>query len=161
MYNEDMVEKKRHSWLKIILYALLITAAGFILLNIIFILYALFFNLFDLFMPDKPAAPYRWLPILRHISFLVIIGLISWPILVSRTKPLFKAIYLTVPTATLLVTIGILLNEWPVWTYIIGGLITAGILWYLYRKQQPWFYYYTIVLISAGLLVFNLAGGEI
>lgn len=152
---------KRPGWRRIILYALVIAVTGFVLLNITFILYALFFNLFRLFLPHEPAVEYRWLLTLRHILFLIVIGLISWPVLISRIKPLYKAIYLTVPLATLFVTIGILLNQQPVLIYIISGLITAGILLFLYRTRRPWFYYYTVILVAAALMIFSLTGGEI
>jgi hypothetical protein len=161
MYNKLMAEKKRPGWWKRILYALLIAIAGFILLNITFILYALFFNLFRLFLPNELPVEYRWLLILRHLLFMVIIGLISWPVLLSRIKPIFKAIYLMVPLATVFVTTGILLYEWPVLAYIISILIISGLLLYLWCTHRPWFYHYAVILVATGLLVFNLMGGEI
>jgi hypothetical protein len=104
---------------------------------------------------------WHWFPPAKHVMFVVIIGLISWPILRSKLGTLYKAIYLTVPLAVILVTIGMFLYRWPVVVYLVGGFITIGILYYLYRTRQPWLYYYTVVLVALTLMIFTLLGGEI
>jgi hypothetical protein len=103
----------------------------------------------------------HWLPILRFAIFLIIIGFISWLIFRLRIRILFKAIYMTVPTAVVLVIIGITLNAWPVLVYIVGGLITLGALLYFYLTKKPWLYYYSVILVALTLMVYTLMGGEI
>lgn len=143
------------------LAALAVAAAGFILLNLTFILNALFFRLIGVFVREETENLPSWLPSLRHLLFLAVVILISWPILGSRLKPLFKAIYLTVPTAVLFVTVGLFLYQWPVVVFILCFLITVGALYYFYRRHLSWLYYYTVLLVGAVLAVFLLLGGEI
>ena len=152
-------------WVKNVLSALAVAVFGFILLNLTFILDFLFQSLVDgavrLFTPDDVSMAWRWFPPAKHVMFVVIIGLISWFILRSKLGTLYKAIYLTVPVAVILATIGIFLYRWPVAVYLVDGFITIGILYYLYRTRQHWLYYYTVVLVAATLMIFTLSGGEI
>ena len=149
--------------IKNILSALAIVFFGFILLNITFLLNFLFFSLVDLLIPQRltETGGWQWFPPARHLLFLVIIGLISWPILRSRLRSLFKAIYLVVPVAVTLVTIGLLLNTLPVLSYLICALLTLGTLVYLYLTRRPWLYFFAVIIVAFALLVFNLMGGEI
>ncbi len=92
--------------------------------------------------------------------FVVIIGLISWPIFRSKLGLLYKAIYMTVPLAVVFATIGILLYHWPVLPYLVGGLFAIGVLFYLYRTKQPWLYFYTVILVALSLMILTLLGVE-
>ena len=152
-------------WVKNVLSALAVVFFGFILLNLTFLLDFLFQSLVDgavrLFTPEDVNMAWRWFPPAKHLMFVVIIGLISWFILRSKLGTLYKAIYLTVPLAVILVSVGIFLYSWPVVPYLVGGFITIGILYYLYRTRQPWLYYYTVVLVALTLMIFTLLGGEI
>lgn len=152
-------------WVKNVLSALAVAFFGFILLNLTFLLDFLFQSVVDrivrFFTPDDFNMAWRWFPPAKHVMFVVIIGLISWPILRSKLGTLYKAIYLTVPLAVILVTVGIFLYSWPIVSYLVGGLITIGILYYLYRTRQPWLYYYSVVLVALTLMIFTLLGGEI
>jgi hypothetical protein len=152
-------------WVKNVLAALAVAFFGFILLNLTFLFDFLFQSLVDgavrFFTPEDVNMAWRWFPPTKHVMFVVIIGLISWPILRSKLGTLYKAIYLTVPLAVILVSIGIFLYPWPVVPYLVGGFITIGILYYLYRTRQSWLYYYTVVLVALTLMIFTLLGGEI
>jgi len=68
---------------------------------------------------------------------------------------------MTVPTAVVLVTIGILLYSLPVVPYIVGAILTVGVLFYFYRTKEPWLYYYSVILVAITLMIFTLMGGEI
>jgi len=146
---------------KNILSALAVAVFGFVLLNLTFLLNFLLFQFINLFVSDASMPAYQWFPPVRHALFVAIIILISWPIFRSKLGTLYKAIYLTVPLAVMLVSIGIFLYPLPVVPYLVSGLFTAGVLFYLYRTRQPWLYYYTVLLVALTLMVFTLLGGEI
>jgi len=147
--------------LKNILLALAVAVFGFVLLNLTFLLNYLVFQFIDLIVPHSSMPANRWFPLIRHALFLVIIGLISWPIFRSKLGVLFKAIYITVPVAIFLVTIGIFLYEWPIVPYLVGGVFTLVVLFCFYRTKQPWLYYYSVILVALTLMIFTLLGGEI
>jgi hypothetical protein len=155
----------RHPVVKNILSALAVAFFGYILLNLTFLFDALYHYLIqailDPFIPGNMFADYFWIPYLMHLSFVVIIGLISWLVFRSKLHVLYKAIYLTVPLAVVLVTFGIFFYFWPIAQLGLGGLFSLGVLYFLYRTRQPWLYYYTVILICATLTIFTLSGGQI
>jgi hypothetical protein len=132
-----------------------------VLLNLTFLFNYLVFQFIGLFIPDDFESVPRWLPIARHILFVIIIALISWIIFRTKLPVLIKAIFMTVPTAVVLVTIGILLYSLPVVPYIVGAILTVGVLFYFYRTKEPWLYYYSVILVAITLMIFTLMGGEI
>ena len=138
---------------------------GFILLGLTFLFDFLLQSLVDrvvrFFTPDDFNMAWYWFPPTKHAMFMVIIGLISWPIFRSKLGSLYKAIYMTVPLAVVFATIGILLYHWPVLPDLVGGLFAIGVLFYLYRTKQPWLYLYTVILVALSLMIFTLLGGEI
>lgn len=151
---------------KNLLSAIAVAAFGFILLNITFLFDFLFHSfvikIMKLFITiNDPAMDFSWFSPLMHISFMVIICLISWYIFRSKLGVLYKAIYLTVPTAVILATLGIFLYRWPIAVYTLGSVLTVGTLYYFYRTKQPWIYYYAVILVSCTLAIFTLLGGEI
>lgn len=155
----------KHPVVKIILSAVAVAVFGYLLLNVTFLVDFLFQGsviwIIKLFTSTYPPMDWNWFPPLMHGLFVVVIGLISWPIFRSKLAPIYKAIYLTVPTAVVLVTVGIFLYRWPVLSYSLGGLIGLGTLYFLYRTKQPWLYYYTVILVGLSLAIFSLLGGEI
>ncbi|MFH1182071.1 MAG: hypothetical protein V1702_03885 [Candidatus Woesearchaeota archaeon] len=150
---------------KNILSALAVAVFGFILLNLAFIFYALFIGLMrgiiGLFVPLDENTTIYWLPPLMHALTTAVILLISWLILKSKLRVLFKAIYMTVPLAVVYATMGMFLYPWPAAAYLLGGLFFLSVLYYLHRTKQPWLYYYTLVLISFLMLMVGVLGVEI
>jgi len=148
-----------------ILSAVAVGVFGFILLNLTFILDALYQGtirgIIRLFMPLGPENQLYWFPPLMHFSFVVIIGVISWFVFRTKMRVLLKAIYMTVPAAVVLATIGMFLNHWPVLVYSIGFLGCIGTSYYFYRTKQPWLYYYAVILVALAMAIFTLTGGEI
>lgn len=148
-----------------ILSALAVAFFGFILLSLTFLLDFLFQRLIDgiilLFKPVDINMVWAWFPTMKHILFVVIIILISWLVFRSRLNVLYKAIYMNVPTAVVLATLGIFTYRWPIITYSVGGLLCVCTLYYFNRTKQPWLYYYTVVLVGLILTIFTLSGGEI
>jgi len=150
---------------KNILSAVAVAIFGFILLNITFLFDFIFQSairgLIRLFIPLDPNTDLYWFPPLMHASFVIIIGIISWFVFRSKLKVLYKAIYMTVPLAVVLVTIGIFLYHWPVAAYSLGSLFGIGVLCYFYRAKKPWLYYYTVILVGLAMLIVGLFGIEI
>lgn len=150
---------------KNILSAVAVAIFGFILLNLTFLFDFLIQSLVDsvikLFTPADINMDWSWFPPVKHAMFVVIIGLISWLIFRSKLRELYKAIYMTVPSAVILVTLGMFLYLWPVIAYSLGGLFGIGVLCYFYRTKQPWLYYYTVILIGLVMLLVGLLGVEI
>jgi len=152
-------------WVKNILSAIAVAIFGLILLNLTFIFDALYQGLIrrivGLFISLDPDMRLYWFPPLMHGSFVVIIGLISWFVFRSKLKMLYKAVYMTVPVAVVLVTLGIFLYGWPIVLYSVGSLLCICTLYYFFRTKQPWLYYYTVVLVGLTLAIYTLLGGEI
>jgi hypothetical protein len=160
--NKSIMKNK---WVREILSAIAVAVFGFILLNLTFIFDALYQGairgIIGLFMPLGPELQLYWFPPLMHISFVVVIGLISWLVFRSRLGVIYKAIYMTVPAAVVLVTTGMFLNHWPIAVYSLGGILTAGTLYFFYRTKQPWLYHYAVILVALAMAIFTLTGGEI
>lgn len=156
---------KKSKLAKNILSVLAVAVFGLILLNLTFIFDALYQGVIrgivQLFIPLTPDTNIFWLPGLFHGSFVVVIGIISLFVFKSKLKVLYKAIYMTVPVAVVLATVGIFFYQWPIIPYLLGTLIVIGTLYYFYRTKQPWLYYYTVILVSLALAIFSLSGGEI
>ena len=148
-----------------ILSALAVAFFGFILLNLTFILDFIYQSLvaaaIRLFTPNDLFMEVGWFPPVMHASFVAIVGLISLFVFRSKLRVLYKAIYMTVPAAVALVTIGMALYRWPLLSFGIAGLLCIGTLLWFHRTKQPWLYYYTVILVGAVLSVFSLMGGEI
>lgn len=151
--------------IKNILLALAVLIFGFILLNLTFLFDALFQSairgLVGFFIPLNLTMDLYWFPPLMHGSFVIVIGLISWLVFRSKIKALYKAIFMTVPVAVILVTVGIFLSRWPIISYFVGSLLCFSALYYFYRTKQPWLYYYSVVLVGLALVTFTFLGGEI
>ncbi len=150
---------------KNILTALAVAVFGFILLNLTFLFDFLFQSLIDIIVKLFTTADinlvWPWYPPVKHIIFIVIIGLISWPILRSKLRVLFKAIYLTVPLAVVFASIGMFLYRWPAAVYSLGIIFTIAILYYLYRTKQLWLYFYTVILVGLVMAIMTLMGVDI
>lgn len=151
--------------IKNILQALAVAFFGFILLNFTFLFDFLFqsfiLRIIKIFTPVNLEMSYSWFPPLLHISFVIVIGLITWLIFRTKLKTIYKAIFLTVPIAVCLAILGMFLYRWPVILYSLGVLLSLSVLYFFYKTKQPWLYYYAIILVALTLTIFTLFGGEI
>ena len=95
------------------------------------------------------------------VGGVVLIGLISWYVFCSKLCTICKAIYLVVPMATVLVTIGIFTYHWPALSISLGVVFTISVLWDLYRTKQPWIYYYSVIAMALTMLMVVIMGVEI
>lgn len=156
MFKNPLVEK--------ILPALAVAAFGFLLLSLAFMFDFLIQSLAAGLIGLFTSASFIWLPPVMHGLFMVIIGLLSRLVFRSKLGTLYKAIFLPVPLAVVLVTMGMILGEREqaaYLPYLFGGVFSAGVLYYLYRTRQPWLYYYATVLVGLALLLITLLGVEI
>ncbi|HAE41804.1 MAG TPA: hypothetical protein DCG34_02660 [Clostridiales bacterium] len=145
-----------------IIALIFIPLVGFILLNITFLVAAVIRLGFDRVFLASNIERAPWMPRFFHIFTALILFLLSYLIIrIKNMRPLFKATYTMVPTALLLVYIGMFLYNWPIAVYIISGLIIASILFYLYRTKRSWMYYYAVGLVSATLLYMQINGMDI
>lgn len=148
---------------KNVLSAVAVAGFGFILLNLAFLLDALFQNMVVGFV--RLFAPvdlmHSWITAVLQALFALIISLTGWLVFRSKLGVLYKAIYTTVPMAVVLVTIAILLYRLPVAIFSAGGLVSMAVLYYFYRTKQPWIYYYAVFLVTLALAIMALFGVEI
>ena len=150
---------------KKILSAVAVAGLGFVLLNLTFLFDFIFQSavkaLIGLFSPIDFNMGYSWFPPIMHIVFVIIIGLVTFVVFRSKLSVFLKAVYMPVPVAVGLVTLGMFLYPWPLAVYSLGALACLGILYYFYRSKQSWLYYYAVILVSLVLAIFTLLGGEI
>ncbi len=85
----------------------------------------------------------------------------TWPVLRSNLKTIFKAAYLTVPAAVTFAAVGMFFSQWPAVMYGISVLIYGGTVYFLYRMRMPWLYYYSVTLAAGVLLTLGLLGIDI
>lgn len=135
---------------KTILSAVAVAGFGFMLLNLTFmfdfLLHSLISGFIKIFIPVNTEMTCYWFPQMMHALFVIVIGLISWLVFRSKLGVLYKAIYMTVPSAVVLVTLEIFLYRWPVIAYSLGSLLGIGVLYYFYCTKKPWLYYYSVIL---------------
>lgn len=147
------------------LYVVAIPAIGFILLNLTFILDYFFQTALDffvnLFTQTEINRVWRWYPPFKHFLFIALLILISRSIFNSKIKTIYKATFFVVPLATLYTTIGMFMYRWPFISFSLAIYLFTGTFYYLVKKRLSWLYYYSLILISITLLIFNLMGGEI
>ncbi|MFA5047723.1 MAG: hypothetical protein WC516_01635 [Patescibacteria group bacterium] len=148
-----------------VLSALAVIVFGFILLNLTFLFDALFQNFIDLivglFTKINLNMSTRWFPMGKHLSFAILIIIISYFLFSSKLKTIYKSIFMTVPLMTLFLTIGIFLHQSPWIAGIIIAGLALGVFYYFYKTKQPWLYYYTLALICALMLIIAIFQIEI
>ena len=148
-----------------VLSAVAVAVFGFILLNLTFLFDFLFQSIIDFIIKPFTSSDinmvWNWFPPMKHFTFVIVIGIISWFIFKSKLKTIYKAIFMTVPVAVVLVTLGIFFYRWPVLLYLMGGLFSIGVLYYLYKNKKSWIYYYALILVSVVLAISTLMGVEI
>lgn len=144
--------------------AITIILGGFILFNIAFIfawLVSLIVRMpLQLFLQNDIDMNYSWLPILQHLTYLLIILIISLPILKSKRLPILaKATYFTVPAIVTYVTLGILFNQTFYISIVLSAIVTLLAFLFLYLKKLPWQYWFAffyVVILVLCIVIFNI-----
>jgi len=157
-----MEEHKMNGKLKTVLTVAAVPVFGFILLNLTFMFDYGYQSLINRFFPHNYDMDVSWFPPAKHISFVVVILVISFFIFrAKKLKDIYKAIYACVPAAVVLVTIGMFLNHRQILVYIVSAAVYAAIMLYLFLKKKPWVYWYSVTLTAAVLLIMAVTGVEI
>jgi len=139
-----------------------IPIVGFILLNISFLFSAVIRYSFYVLFDALNFSPKQWMPIFFHLLTAFLLLLTSFLVLRSkRFGDLAKATFCVVPTAVALVYVGIFLSNWPIPLYILSAIIVGIIIFYLYKNNKPWIYYYSVGLVSLALLIMMILGIDI
>ncbi|MBI5126915.1 hypothetical protein HZA76_00455 [Candidatus Roizmanbacteria bacterium] len=150
---------------KNILSAVFVAGSGFIILNLTFILDFLFqytvITLIRLFTTVDFQGNFKWFPPVLHLSFVLIIAILSRLVFKSKLKTIFKVIYFTVPLSVIYVTIGIFFYRLPIVAFLLSAYFFLGFLYFFKRTKQSWLYYYALILVSLILLTSSFFGGEI
>jgi len=156
-----MFEDIKNPYIRNTLLALVVALVGFILLNLTFLLYALVINGISLLFPEDFSMTNSWyMPVMMSIISLgFIVG--YWFVFKSKLKEIYKATLMTVPTAIILVGVGIALYRWPLVAYIMSVSLTTGTLFYFYKSKQPWIYWLAVIIVALALAIMNLAGTDI
>jgi hypothetical protein len=147
-------------WGKYILSALAIIAGGFILLNIAFAVFGLIGAILEVIARFAKGGFEIFGPT-ALIAGVLLFGFITWIVFRTKLPVLFKAIYLMVPAAIILVILGILFYRWPIVTFIAGPILVLTTLFIFYKTRQPWQYYFSVIAISLTLMIGALFGMEI
>jgi hypothetical protein len=156
-----MLENIKNPYIRNTLLALFVALVGFVLLNLTFLLYAAIVNGIGMLFPIDFARSSGWyMPVMMSIISLgVVVG--YWFVFKSKLKEIYKATLMTVPTAVVLVVVGVAFFRWPVIAYSIGVALTAGTLFYFYKTKQPWLYWFAVIIVAVALLAMNLTSVEI
>lgn len=154
--------KTKNSIIKNGLYILAILVFGSILLNLTFMLAAGIFKFYDLIFNFNPEMGFsKGYFILRGVTLFVILAIISYYIFRSKLTDIYKAIWTTVPSAVVLVYIGISTYRWAWLSYTLGTIFTLGILFYLYKTKKSWLYYVAVLFVAIALLIMGITGTDI
>lgn len=148
--------------LKNILSAVAIAGFGMLMLYIVIIFYAFLLQAVSaIIFLSGTAGKSDWFFPLAHLSYLAIVGAVSWLVLRSRMRTLYKAIYLPVPVVVVSFAIGMFFFSWPAAVYALNALFYAGVIHYFAKTGKPWQYFYAVILVALGLVVLLATGGEI
>jgi len=147
---------KLNNWQKNALSVIVIAVVGFILFNVAFLLAAIVINGIGMLTGGRQPTFVGF-----GVYFLLLL-LLSWLVFRSKLSHLVKATYLTMPLMAVLIMEGVILYQQPQWMPLtFGAVICGAILFYIYRKKLPWFYYFSVLYVAALALYVVIAGIEI
>lgn len=152
-------------WVKNPLLALGLIVFGFILINLAFILDALYQNSLDAIfraitgLDLNQTSP--WFPRFKHFSFLILLILASWAVFRSKLKTFYKATFMVVPLAAAYATIGMTFYRWHGADYFMGAIFGFGVLLYLYLTKKTWLYYFGWAVTTLAMFLITITGTEI
>lgn len=139
------------------LHALFVAVAGFALLNAAFAFVGFLAFLLGFVLP-RGDLRVAWLAI---GAYLAVLALLSWLVARSRMRTLYKATFLTVPTASVLAILGALLYPWPWAAWGAGALVSGGLVAYVLATRRPWLYAYAVALVALVMAGMMLLGVEV
>jgi hypothetical protein len=148
---------KLKAWQKNVLSAVVIVVVGFILFNVAFILAAFVFNTVASLTGKGLDQGPRFAGV---AAYLVILGLLSIAVFISKLSHLAKATFLTMPLMAVVILSGVMLYEQPSWIpFAAGAAIIGAVLIYLYSKKLPWLYYFAtfyVAVLALAVTIFRI-----
>ncbi len=147
------------------LLAIGVALCGFVLVNLAFVLDALYQNALDaalgFFTRANLHEIWRGYSSFKHLSFLAIVLFTSWLIFRSKLKTFYKASFMFVPLSGIYAVIGMTYWRWYGADYFLGALFGLGALAYLYFTKKPWLYYFSLALVSLAMFLITYTGTDI
>jgi hypothetical protein len=157
-----------HPVLRAVGHAAAVVGGGVVLLNLAFVAYAAVFQLVRrVAMLLAGGGPPTEAVILTANVVVLVVWLVAvrWAtVWTLRRRPtgLGTAAWLAVPTASVLLPIGIALVDYPVAvTLTLCGLLVVGVLWLMARAHQPWEQLLSVAWVAVALAAMVLLGIDI
>ena len=143
----------KNGWFRLFAVPLIvIPIGGLLLMAITWLFYAVVYNLLEtLFFPNDPFSfPADTLRKMYSIALVLLYLLL----LRTQILDLLKAIFLTMPLSTVIITVGHALYQQPPVSIsaMFGTIAICGLL--LYRFKKPWIYYYAGTMASLFALAY-------
>lgn len=138
-----MKKEKAH---QILIPIIQITLAGLVMMGLTYGVYVLFHRI--IFQITMLASGKVIPTVYTRPVFAMLMVLAYWLAAKSKMKDLFKAILSTVPIATLIITAGVGLYQWPTIGWVVKLLILGLVVLLCARSKKPWTYYYAVALAA-------------
>lgn len=144
---------KKESVRSILLPLILIPVGGLVVLGLCFLLYYGFVLSMEstVFAGDPQRVPMGTLRIIFTILLLaagILIHFTKWP-------DLIKAVLLTGPAGTLLITVFLTFYQQLPAAYVIVAVILVILLFLIYRFKKPWLYTYALLLAALAAVFYG------
>lgn len=146
----EKVNKSRFR--SIVIPLMMVSFGGLVMMALTWLVYALYFNsLESLFYADDPLA----FPAgLVRQTYAILLVLLYLALLRTRLPDLIKAILITGPLSTVIITVGFVFYEKPVVSVVVMVAVAAVCAILLYRFRRPWLYYYAVVIATLVALAY-------
>lgn len=146
----EKVNKSRFR--SIVIPLMMVSFGGLVMMALTWLVYALYFNsLESLFYADDPLA----FPAgLVRQTYAILLVLLYLALLRTRLPDLIKAILITGPLSTVIITVGFVFYEKPVVSVVVMVAVAAVCAILLYRFRRPWLYYYAGVIATLVALAY-------
>ncbi len=146
--------------IKSIVSSATIVLGGFILFNLAFMLAAVFVRGTNLIM--KLSLGIHLPVVFSLIPFVGILFVATVLVFRSNIDHLLKATFFTMPLMSLLITVGVLMDQQPKYVPIsLGAAVIAIMGCYFYLKKMPWVYYFALLYVAVLAIYVSLSGIDI
>lgn len=149
---------------KYVLPAVAVLVLGYIFLNLAFLLDFFYQTIIrallqPIYQWDKDS--FSLFPAVLHISYLLLLGILSWFLLRLRMHRILKASYLTVPLAAGYVTIGMFTYANQVVSFLCGAVFGGITLYAILKTKLHWLYQFAWGAITVTMILGAIFGMEI
>ena len=153
-----MKQISKNSLSRNVLSSIIVMIGGCVLWYIIFACYLILAPILMALFAKLIHTEMGWhrFSLIMNSLFVLFIGLVCFFVFRKKTKSLFEATFLTIPIGAALIGIGILFYRLPVVQYVLGALFIFSVFYYFYRNKRSWLYYYSVIITSLVLVIFNI-----